>query len=160
MAALGCSACSQSKMNRPSPHTGEGASDRCGYSGDLLKYLLSFGLYKYTAFKLCWHFQLAPLHVGSGKTLAYLLPVMARIIADSQLPPEERFQDVHCLVVVPSQELAMQIVRQVERVLGKALQSSTSQLDLSCFYRWQTDANQRIPQKVCNDCPAGGARAW
>jgi len=38
---------------------------------------------------------------GSGKTLAYLLPIMARIFADSQLPPEERFQDVHCLVVRP-----------------------------------------------------------
>ena len=57
-------------------------------------------------------------HTGSGKTLAYLLPVLKRILDDSQKPPGERNNDVQCVVVVPSQELAMQIVRQVERVLG------------------------------------------
>ncbi len=49
---------------------------------------------------------------GSGKTLAFLLP----IIASLDLTKEE----VQCLVVVPTRELAMQI-EQVTRQLGAGI---------------------------------------
>lgn len=42
-------------------------------------------------------------HTGTGKTLAYLLPILQRI------DPEQR--DVQAVVIAPTQELAMQIVR-------------------------------------------------
>lgn len=66
-------------------------------------------------------------HTGSGKTMAYLLPVIAKVLEEESLPANERSSDVRCLVVVPSQELAMQIVRQVERVLGEYGKSITQQ---------------------------------
>ena len=40
-------------------------------------------------------------HTGSGKTMAYLLPVLKRILDDAEKPPAERNNDVQCLVVVP-----------------------------------------------------------
>ena len=49
-------------------------------------------------------------HTGSGKTLAYLLPVIQRIETDK---PE-----LQALVMAPTQELAMQIVREAERFGG------------------------------------------
>ena len=66
-------------------------------------------------------------YTGSGKTLAYLLPVLNRIAEDRQKPRGEQADGVQCLVVVPSQELAMQIVRQVERVLGEFGREITQQ---------------------------------
>lgn len=49
-------------------------------------------------------------HTGSGKTLAYLLPALQRIETDK---PE-----LQALVMAPTQELAMQIVREAERFGG------------------------------------------
>lgn len=49
-------------------------------------------------------------HTGSGKTLAYLLPAIQRIETDR---PE-----LQVLVMTPTQELAMQIVREAERFGG------------------------------------------
>ena len=56
---------------------------------------------------------------GFGKTLAYLLPIINEMMDEGA----ERFaptsvQAIRALVVAPSQELAMQIVRQVEKILG------------------------------------------
>ena len=47
---------------------------------------------------------------GTGKTLAYVLPILQRIELDSK-----RLQ---ALVIVPTQELAMQIVREIESLAG------------------------------------------
>jgi len=47
---------------------------------------------------------------GTGKTLAYVLPLLQRINMDSR--------DLQWLVVVPTQELAMQIVREIESLAG------------------------------------------
>lgn len=84
-------------------------------------------------------------HTGSGKTLAYMLPTLARIVADADKPPEERdsSNDVQCLVVVPSQELAMQIVRQVERVLGDFGRQITQQCIGGANVRRQEEAIRR-----------------
>ena len=67
-------------------------------------------------------------HTGSGKTLAYLLPII------NEMMDEERGTiradvgtGVRALVVAPSQELAMQIVRQVERILGDLGRKITQQ---------------------------------
>ena len=79
-------------------------------------------------------------HTGSGKTMAYLLPVIARIVEEENLPASERSSDVRCLVVVPSQELAMQIVRQVERVLGEFGKSITQQCIGGANVRRQEEA--------------------
>jgi len=49
-------------------------------------------------------------HTGSGKTLAYLLPALQKIETDK---PE-----LQALVMAPTQELAMQIVREAERFGG------------------------------------------
>jgi len=49
-------------------------------------------------------------HTGSGKTLAFLLPALQRIETDK---PE-----LQALVMAPTQELAMQIVREAERFGG------------------------------------------
>ena len=66
-------------------------------------------------------------YTGSGKTMAYLLPVLNRVVLDQQKPRGERANGIQCLVVVPSQELGMQIVRQVERVLGEFGKDITQQ---------------------------------
>ena len=79
-------------------------------------------------------------HTGSGKTMAYLLPVIARIVKERDLPASERSTDVQCLVVVPSQELAMQIVRQMERVLGDFGRSVTQQCIGGANVRRQEEA--------------------
>lgn len=50
-------------------------------------------------------------HTGTGKTLAYLLPIMGKIDADAKA--------VQAVVIAPTQELAMQIVRIAEK-LGEA----------------------------------------
>jgi len=48
---------------------------------------------------------------GTGKTAAYLLPVIHKIL---QHTAAERKESVNCLVVAPTRELAMQIDQQVE----------------------------------------------
>ena len=82
-------------------------------------------------------------YTGSGKTLAYLLPVLNRIAEDRQKPRGERADGVQCLVVVPSQELAMQIVRQVERVLGEFGREITQQCIGGANIRRQEEALRR-----------------
>ena len=56
-------------------------------------------------------------HTGSGKTLAFLLPLVTRAIAQDR-EDETHSQPLRLLVVVPSRELAMQIVRQTEDLVG------------------------------------------
>lgn len=52
---------------------------------------------------------IAVAQTGTGKTAAYLLPVLSRI-ADGELPEDT----VNCIVMTPTRELAMQIDRQLE----------------------------------------------
>ncbi|BFI28121.1 protein MpISE1 [Marchantia polymorpha subsp. ruderalis] len=58
---------------------------------------------------------------GSGKTLAYLLPILSKVgpLSDSSAGVEAVNRGgVEVLIVVPSRELAMQIVREAEKMLG------------------------------------------
>ncbi len=48
---------------------------------------------------------------GTGKTLAYLLPLLQKL--------ESNTKDLQFLIIVPTQELAMQIVREIEWLAGR-----------------------------------------
>ncbi|EPS59969.1 hypothetical protein M569_14834, partial [Genlisea aurea] len=63
-------------------------------------------------------------HTGSGKTLAYLLPLLSAIGVENRTPTA----DVEAVVVAPSRELGMQIVREFEKILGPAHKRSVQQL--------------------------------
>ncbi|KAK9713905.1 hypothetical protein RND81_06G058200 [Saponaria officinalis] len=57
-------------------------------------------------------------YTGSGKTLAYLLPILSEVgpLKKSQSSAPRR--EVEAVIVAPSRELGMQIVREVEKLLG------------------------------------------
>src|SRR5690349_5044613 len=55
---------------------------------------------------------LATAQTGTGKTLAFLVPIMERMLA-------QKPSGVEALVLVPTRELAMQVVEQYEQLRGK-----------------------------------------
>ena len=72
-------------------------------------------------------------YTGSGKTLAFLLPILSRIgplaspRADEQggaSASKGAYKGVQALIVAPSRELAMQIVREAEKILGPDMKVS------------------------------------
>ncbi|KAJ7552725.1 hypothetical protein O6H91_06G067200 [Diphasiastrum complanatum] len=71
-------------------------------------------------------------YTGSGKTLAYLLPILSKIgpLKEHSLALEENITKggVEAVVVAPSRELAMQIVREAERILGPQHRKAVQQL--------------------------------
>ena len=67
-------------------------------------------------------------HTGSGKTLAYILPIINSLMDDDAgTIRKDVGNGVLAIIVAPSQELAMQIVRQIERVLGELGKAITQQ---------------------------------
>ncbi|KAL2940915.1 DEAD-box ATP-dependent RNA helicase 47B, partial [Bienertia sinuspersici] len=71
-------------------------------------------------------------YTGSGKTLAYLLPILSEVgplknqsAADKD--PGKR-KDVEAVIVAPSRELGMQIVREFEKLLGPTEKRMVQQL--------------------------------
>ena len=73
-------------------------------------------------------------HTGSGKTLAYLIPIFCDILREEEAmekmdrDQKRHVNDVRAMIVAPSQELAMQIVRTIETVLGPYGRDITQQL--------------------------------
>ncbi len=57
---------------------------------------------------------------GTGKTAAFTLPVLQRLLAGAGEPPARRPRTTRSLVLVPTRELAMQVAEAVHRY-GKAL---------------------------------------
>src|SRR5271169_7002047 len=57
---------------------------------------------------------LATAQTGTGKTLAFLIPVIERLLAD-------KTPGVTALALVPTRELAMQVVEQYNALRGKQL---------------------------------------
>uniref|UniRef100_A0ACD5YTA0 Uncharacterized protein n=1 Tax=Avena sativa TaxID=4498 RepID=A0ACD5YTA0_AVESA len=60
-------------------------------------------------------------YTGSGKTLAYLLPILSEIgplKRAGQQGNSDKRSGIEAVVVAPSRELGMQIVREVEKILG------------------------------------------
>jgi superfamily II DNA/RNA helicase len=59
---------------------------------------------------------------GTGKTLAYLLPIATRLRADKPNPDNKHFADqrarLRAIVLAPTRELAQQIGKEAEQLLG------------------------------------------
>ncbi|KAM7525701.1 hypothetical protein LguiA_015603 [Lonicera macranthoides] len=71
-------------------------------------------------------------YTGSGKTLAYLLPILAEVVpmrkeALNDEKPKKKM-DIEAVIVAPSRELGMQIVREVEKLLGPTDKKMVQQL--------------------------------
>lgn len=71
-------------------------------------------------------------YTGSGKTLAYLLPILSEVgpLKNHSSAEQESGKkgDVEAVIVAPSRELGMQIVREVEKLLGPADKRMVQQL--------------------------------
>lgn len=72
-------------------------------------------------------------YTGSGKTLAYLLPILSEVgplkkkSANSESELEKK-KEIDAVIVAPSRELGMQIVREVEKLLGPTDKKVVQQL--------------------------------
>ncbi|KAJ4712983.1 DEAD-box ATP-dependent RNA helicase [Melia azedarach] len=71
-------------------------------------------------------------YTGSGKTLAYLLPILSEVgplkNKSSTGDGESGKTDIEAVIVAPSRELGMQIVREIEKLLGPSDKKVVQQL--------------------------------
>ncbi|XP_010533703.1 PREDICTED: DEAD-box ATP-dependent RNA helicase 47, mitochondrial [Tarenaya hassleriana] len=72
-------------------------------------------------------------YTGSGKTLAYLLPILSQVgpLAEksgSSSGESGKRMEIQAMIVAPSRELGMQIVREVEKLLGSEHRKMVQQL--------------------------------
>uniref|UniRef100_A0A5B6ZPR1 RNA helicase n=1 Tax=Davidia involucrata TaxID=16924 RepID=A0A5B6ZPR1_DAVIN len=73
-------------------------------------------------------------YTGSGKTLAYLLPILSEVgplkkkASGGEEPVRKVKVEIEAVIVAPSRELGMQIVREVEKLLGPADKKLVQQL--------------------------------
>ncbi|KAK2989056.1 hypothetical protein RJ640_018845 [Escallonia rubra] len=71
-------------------------------------------------------------YTGSGKTLAYLLPILSEVgPLKKENPVSDRAKknmNIEAVIVAPSRELGMQIVREVEKLLGPVDKKLVQQL--------------------------------
>lgn len=66
-------------------------------------------------------------YTGSGKTLAYLIPMIHSLLVEAERSPNARPEGPRAMVITPSRELAMQIVRQAQALLGNDYRSLVQQ---------------------------------
>ncbi|KAL6509804.1 hypothetical protein OROGR_022292 [Orobanche gracilis] len=67
-------------------------------------------------------------YTGSGKTLAYLLPILSKVGTLKNDHEPRTKMDIEAVVVAPSRELGMQIVREFEKLLGPSDKRLVQQL--------------------------------
>uniref|UniRef100_A0A2P2JJZ3 RNA helicase n=1 Tax=Rhizophora mucronata TaxID=61149 RepID=A0A2P2JJZ3_RHIMU len=72
-------------------------------------------------------------YTGSGKTLAYLLPILSEVgpLRNKSFEVDEeagKKKEIEAVIVAPSRELGMQIVREFEKLLGPANKKAVQQL--------------------------------
>lgn len=74
-------------------------------------------------------------YTGSGKTLAYLLPILSNVgplrnktFESKSVGEAGKKMGIEAVVVAPSRELGMQIVREFEKILGLANKKAVQQL--------------------------------
>jgi hypothetical protein len=90
-------------------------------------------------------------YTGSGKTLAYLLPILSKIGPLRQVEEGEvammddavNKSGIEAVIVVPSRELGMQIVREAERILGPNYRKVVQQLIGGANQKRQEEALKR-----------------
>lgn len=100
---------------------------------------------------------------GSGKTLAYLLPLLSvvgplasrnQVTADSHvLAGKQGASGVQAIIIAPSRELAMQIVREAERILGPELKRSVQQLIGGANMQRQEEALKKLKPTIVVGTP-------
>ena len=130
----GARACARARSSRVKVAAGSGATgggfETLGLRTDLAARLRDLGVFKPTPIQSAaiptLSLSAAPSYAiesytGSGKTLAYLLPIVQRLLDQQEQEGPKQFKSsrgIRALVVVPSQELAMQIFRVAQAVLG------------------------------------------
>ncbi|XP_024986137.1 DEAD-box ATP-dependent RNA helicase 47, mitochondrial [Cynara cardunculus var. scolymus] len=68
-------------------------------------------------------------YTGSGKTLAYVLPILSEVGPLKVSPDDAKKKpDIEAVIVAPSRELGMQIVREIEKLLGPENKKFVQQL--------------------------------
>lgn len=71
-------------------------------------------------------------YTGSGKTLAYVLPILSEVgpLKGSPVDNKEsrKKTDIEAVIIAPSRELGMQIVREIEKLLGPENKKFVQQL--------------------------------
>ncbi|KAE8055271.1 hypothetical protein FH972_012122 [Carpinus fangiana] len=72
-------------------------------------------------------------YTGSGKTLAYLLPILSEVGPLKKKPATDdgksaKKMEIEAVIVAPSRELGMQIVREFEKILGPSNRKVVQQL--------------------------------
>ncbi|KAI3823642.1 hypothetical protein L1987_05082 [Smallanthus sonchifolius] len=71
-------------------------------------------------------------YTGSGKTLAYVLPILSEVgpLKGSPIDNKEsgKKTDIEAVIIAPSRELGMQIVREIEKLLGPENKKFVQQL--------------------------------
>lgn len=68
-------------------------------------------------------------YTGSGKTLAYVLPILSEVGPLKVAPDDAKKKpDIEAVIVAPSRELGMQIVREIEKLLGPENKKFVQQL--------------------------------
>eukprot|EP00963_Diacronema_lutheri_P001462 scaffold86_cov338-Pavlova_lutheri.AAC.125 len=82
-------------------------------------------------------------YTGSGKTLAYLLPMIHSLLVEAERFPNARPEGPRAIVITPSRELAMQIVRQAQALLGSEYRSLVQQCIGGANTNRQEDALRR-----------------
>jgi ATP-dependent RNA helicase RhlE len=64
---------------------------------------------------------LATAQTGTGKTLAFLIPIVERLLPRGERATEDKTRGVTALVLVPTRELAMQVAEQFDLLRGRQL---------------------------------------
>lgn len=128
-----------------------------GVSETLAEKLADFGIMEPTAVQaecipaaLKGKDILAESQTGTGKTLAYLLPVLQLI------QPEEK--TLQAMVLAPTQELAMQIVREAEKY-GESLGISVQALIGGAAIKRQLEKLRLHPQLIVGT-PGEFGKCW
>ncbi|KAD5508294.1 hypothetical protein R6Q59_031110 [Mikania micrantha] len=67
-------------------------------------------------------------YTGSGKTLAYVLPILSEVGPLIDNKESGKKADIEAVIIAPSRELGMQIVREIEKLLGPENKKFVQQL--------------------------------
>jgi ATP-dependent RNA helicase RhlE len=81
---------------------------------------------------------------GSGKTLAFTLPVIQELINQESLGYKRQMQRPRCLILVPTRELAKQILSSVKQISHFAKMSSAAVLGGEPYGQQKTALSRNV----------------